>query len=164
LQKLAGAGRLAATGGNRQPWEFIVVQQKELIERIFPCLAWLAGDGDPPPGTEPTAYIVILGDSQRSSHWQLDCAAAAQNILSAACALGLGSCWLGSVRWDQVRELLKIPDRLESFAVISLGYAAQEVAVEEGEGRLPARDDEGILHVPKRHREEVVHLNRYGDR
>jgi nitroreductase len=163
LLKLADVGRLAATGGNRQPWEFIIVHQKELADQIFPCLAWLAGDGNPPPGREPTAYIIILGDPQRSNHWQLDCAAAAQNILVAAQALKLGSCWLGSVKWSKVRGLLSIPDVLEGFGVISLGYPAQVVLIEEGGGeRLPTRDERGILHLAKRRKEEVAHLNRYG--
>ncbi len=163
LLKLADAGRLAATGGNRQPWEFIIVYQKTLSATLFPFLAWLAGDGDPPPGKEPTAYIVILGDAQRSSHWQLDCAAAAQNILVAAWALGLGSCWLASVRWEKIRQLLDIPDHLEGFAIISLGYPAQKVMIEEGrEERLPERDLSERLHLPKRTREKIVHLNGYG--
>jgi nitroreductase len=163
LQKLADAGRLAATGGNRQPWEFIVVQQEELVDQTFPCLAWLAGDGDPPSGMEPTAYIIILGDPRRSNHWQLDCAAAAENILVAAQVLGLGSCWLGSVQWSKVREILDIPDHLEGFGVISLGYPAQEVVVDEREGRLPERDEQGVLVLPKRPRERVVHVDGYGE-
>lgn len=163
LLKLANAGRLAATGGNRQPWEFIIVHQKKLVDALFPCLAWLAGDGDPPPGMEPAAYIVILGDPQRSSHYQLDCAAAAQNILVAAHSLGLGSCWLGSVEWRRVRELFGIPDHLEGFGVISLGYPAQEVRIKEGgEARLPERDEQGILKLPKRRLGDVMSLDRYG--
>jgi nitroreductase len=165
LLKLTDAGRLAATGGNRQPWEFIIVHRKDLVDALFPCLAWLAGDGNPPPGMEPVAYIVILGDPQRSAHYPLDCAAAAQNILLAACALGLGSCWLGSVKWKNVRELLDIPDHLEGFAVISLGYPAQQISIEEGkESRLPERDEAGVLCVPKRRPEELVHVDRYGGR
>jgi nitroreductase len=163
LLKLTNAGRLAATGGNRQPWEFIIVHQKKLVATLFPSLAWLAGDGDPPPGMEPTAYIIILGDPQRSNHYQLDCSAAAQNILVAAHSLGLGSCWLGSVEWHKVQELFGIPDHLEGFGVISLGYPAQEVRIEEGgEVRLPERDGQGVLKVPKRKLREVVSLDRYG--
>lgn len=163
LLKLTNAGRLAATGGNRQPWEFIIVHQKELVDALFPCLAWLAGDGDPPPGMKPTAYIVILGDPHRSSQYQLDCSAAAQNILVAAAALGLGSCWLGSVEWHKTRGLFGIPDHLEGFGVISLGYPAQEVRIEEGgEARLPERDKQGVLKLPKRRLREVVSLDQYG--
>ncbi|KPL18973.1 MAG: hypothetical protein AMJ92_05230 [candidate division Zixibacteria bacterium SM23_81] len=163
LLKLTNAGRLAATGGNRQPWEFIIVHQKKLVDALFPCLAWLPGDGEPPPGMEPTAYIVILGDPQRSSHYQLDCSAAAQNILVAAYSFGLGSCWLGSVEWHKVRGLFVIPDHLEGFGVISLGYPAQEVKIEEGgEARLPERDKQGVLKLPKRRFIEVVSLDRYG--
>ena len=165
LLKLADAARLAATGGNRQPWEFIIVHKKELVDALFPCLAWLAGDGDPPRGMEPVAYIVILGDPQRSAHHLLDCAAAAQNILLAAHALALGSCWIGSVQWKKVSRLLAIPENLDGFAVISLGYPAQEVTVEDRkEARLPERDEAGVLHLPKRKKEELVHLNRYGQR
>lgn len=164
LLRLVNAGRLAATGGNRQPWEFIIVHQKELVDSLFPCLAWLAGDGDPPRGMEPAAYIVILGDAQRSSHYQLDCAAAAENILIFAQALGLGSCWIGSVQWKRVQKLLAIPEHLDGFAVISLGYPAQEVVIDEGsDDRLPKRDEKGILHLPKRLKEEIVHLNRYSE-
>ena len=114
------------------------------------------------PGMEPTAYLIILGDPQRSGHWQLDCAAAAQNILVAAQAIGLGSCWLGSVQWDRVRDVLDIPDHLEGFGVISLGYPAQVVVVEEREGRLPERDEKDVLLLPKRPRGRVVHVDGYG--
>jgi nitroreductase len=163
LLKLANAGRLAATGGNRQPWEFIIVHQKELVDSLFPCLAWLTGDGDPPLGMEPVAYIVILGDPQRSAHYQLDCAAAAENVLLAAHALGLGSCWIGSVQWKKVRGLLAIPEHLEGFGVLSLGYPAQEVRICGGKAsRLPERDGHGVLNVPKRNLDELVNLNRYG--
>jgi nitroreductase len=155
---------LAATGGNRQPWEFIIVHQKELVDSLFARLAWLAGDGDPPQGMEPVAYIVILGDPQRSSHYQLDCAAAAENILLCAHALGLGGCWIGSVQWKRVQKLLAIPEHLDGFAVISLGYPAQEVVIEEGgDDRLPKRDEKGVLHLSKLSSEELVHLNRYGE-
>jgi nitroreductase len=84
--------------------------------------------------------------------------------LVAANALGLGSCWLGSVEWKKVKKILDIPDRLEGFAVIALGYPAQEVVVEEGgDERLPRRDERGVLRVPKRTRDAVVHLNQYRD-
>ena len=63
LEKLVDAARFAPSGGNIQPWEFIIVNDKELLDKVFETLAWagyIAPEGTPPEGKRPTAYICLL--------------------------------------------------------------------------------------------------------
>jgi len=171
LLRLVEAGRMAPSAGNRQPWRFLVVREPEQVENLFRNVAWLATAGDPPEGQRPTAYIVILaevGDAEgdeRQAHLQRatsDCAAAAQNICLMAHALGLGSCWIGSLHRDDCRRLLGVPADLEIYAIIALGHPAEHPVAEEMEKHISVyRDEEGVLRVPKRRRDAVMRFNRW---
>ncbi len=117
IETVIDAGRLAATGGNKQPWEFVVVTESEkraqlaaigghgkFIAQAAVCIAVFAGEGITPFE---------------------DCAAAAENMLLAARALGLGTCWVGNPRAsfaEKAREFLSVPERFKFFALIALGY------------------------------------------
>ena len=162
LTRIVDAGRMAASAGNSQPWKFIIVQDPELLPQIFDCVAWLAAAGDPPEGSRPTAYLVILGDTSIRPKYQSDCAAAMQNMSLAAHAEGMGSCWIGSIKREKVKELLGIPDAMEIYAILSLGYPEESPVSEESDSEVAAsRDDQGILHIPKRKLESVLRFNRW---
>ena len=162
LRAIADAGRLAASAGNRQPCRFLAVSQGEMVERLHEHVAWLAAAGDPPAGTRPMAYMIILADPAANRNYVSDCAAAAQNILLAAHGRGLGGCWIGSVNRDAVRELLGIPAELEIYAVIALGYPAEQATACDAEGDLAVtRDSDGVIRVPKRKLDEVLRFDRW---
>ncbi len=169
LLKLADLGRLAPSAANLQPLEFIVVSDPEVRNRIFPLLRWAAyihPAGNPKPGQEPRAYIIILVNKAiREKGFEYDVGAAAENIILGALSLGIGSCWLISIDRERVKLNLGIPEGYQVDSVIALGYPAESPVVEEFQGSVKYwKDENGTLHVPKRKASEVIHLNRFGNR
>ncbi len=127
INELIESGISAPSAGNQQPWHFIILDDHKLIDKI--------------PDFHPHAKmilnaqraIVVCGDLDLETNkgfWIQDCAAATENILIAARAKGLGSCWLGVYpRKDRIsglRKMLKIPLNIIPFSLISLGYPAVE--------------------------------------
>jgi len=166
LERLADAGRLAPSAANMQPLEFVVVDGAGPKAEIFPCLKWaayIAPAGDPRPGEEPAAYIITLVNSKiREKMFEYDVGAATENMTLAALAEGVGSCWMLSIDRDKIRAILGIPEHYRIDSVLALGYPAEDPAAEvAGESIRYWKDAEGRLHVPKRERASVVHVNRY---
>jgi nitroreductase len=132
LEKIVDAGRLAASGNNLQPWEFIVVTRCEMIEQLKMTHEWIAGAG---------AVIVVVVDS--SSRWWLeDASAAMENMLLAATALGYGTCWMEGFALrneEHFKELLGVPAALRLLAIIPVGIATETPQKEK-------RSLENVLH------------------
>lgn len=168
LRSLVEAARLHPSGANKQPLVFIAVDDPEKVAAVNSCLkfgGYLAPDQKPTPDQAPTAQVVIavrtelvLADTPR------DVGAAAMTLLLGAVAHHLGGCWLRSVNYPKVAEILELDQGLEVDSVIALGYPAEApraVAMEDGEIKYWL-DEEGILRVPKRDPEETLFLNGYG--
>lgn len=110
------------------PWAFVVIRQRETLDQLAEIL---------PHGKmlhEAPLAIVVCGDRVRAHDGQesyliQDCAAAVQNLLLAASALGLGGCWLGTHpnedRMGAIAALLGIPETMPPFATIALGHPAE---------------------------------------
>jgi len=121
LETIIDAGRLAATGSNRQPWDFVIVTDRAMIAQFKISGAWIASAG---------AVIVVVMDP-RSRWWIEDGAAAIENMLLASTALGYGSCWVeGDVllREEQFKILLGVPAEKRVMALIPIGVAAESPA------------------------------------
>lgn len=163
IKEIVEDARFAPSGGNRQPWEFIVVNQKELLPRVFNNIYFLLQRGRPKPKEAPVCYLIVLGNPSLSSNYKIDCAFATQNILLSAWAEGLGSCVLGSVRRKKLKKIFGIPESLEVVFVVALGYPAEEPVTEDGKGKAirPWVDKQKQLHVPKRKIETILHFNGY---
>lgn len=166
LKDFVNAGRLAPSAANRQPLEFIVVDEEGLRNQVFPCLKWagyIAPEGNPKPGQEPQAYIVVLVNTRvREKGFEWDVGAAVENIILAAWQSGIGSCWIVSVDKERVRELLKVPEQYKIDSVLALGYPAETPVIEEMKDSVEYwKDQEGRLHVPKRDLEDVIHFNKF---
>ncbi|MBE3124515.1 MAG: nitroreductase family protein [Acidobacteria bacterium] len=166
LERLVDVGRLAPSAANLQPLEFIVVDETGLKAEVFPCLKWaayIAPAGGPGPGEEPAAYIVTLANTKvREKMFEYDIGAAMENMLLAALAEGVGSCWLLSIDRDKLRAVLGVPEDYRVDSVLALGYPAEEPAAEVmGESCRYWKDADGRLHVPKRALSTVLHLNRF---
>jgi nitroreductase len=164
LKDIANAGRLAPSAANRQPLEFVVVEEEGIRNDLFPCLKWagyIAPEGDPKPGQEPRAYLVVLANSKiREKGFEWDVGAAVENMILAAWDKGIGSCWIISVERDRVRDLLRIPELFRIDSVLALGYPAEKPLVEDMKDSIQYwKDDQGRLHVPKRKLEDVLHFN-----
>ena len=167
LKKLVNAARLAPSGANMQPWEFIVVEEKNICDAVFPHLRWagyIAPAGNPPEGYRPTAYIVLLKNPAINKAGEHDIGAAAQNIMLAAYELGIASCWLGSIEREKVKSVLQVPQDYEIDTIVALGYPAEKSVIEKEEGSIKYyKDEQGTLHVPKRTLEKVMHINGYSE-
>jgi nitroreductase len=164
LENLVNAGRLAPSGANLQPLEFIVIDDAAIVERIFPCLKWaayIAPEGNPRPGQEPTAYVVIVVNEKiRPQGFEWDVGAAMENMILTAWEEGIGSCWLLSIDRDSLRQILSVPETYRIDSVLALGYPAEESVVEElTESVEYWRDKQGRFHVPKRALKDIYHRN-----
>jgi nitroreductase len=124
LEKIVDAGRLAATGNNRQPWDFIVVTDRAMIDKLKVASRWMEQAG---------AIIAVVLDP--SSRWWLeDGSAAVENMLIASTALGYGSCWLEGYtlpREEEFKALLGVPDGKRLLTLVPLGVPAEWPTVEK---------------------------------
>jgi len=167
LNKLVNAGRLAPSSANLQPLEYFVVHDEDLKNRIFPNLAWagyIKPEGDPGPGEEPAAYIIILADRKVNNAPEYDIGASAENITLAALEEGIGCCWIGAFKKRQVADIIKVPEGLSVELVLALGYPSENPVYEEvkkGSSIKYYKDGTGTLHVPKYGLEEIVHFDRF---
>ncbi len=160
LKEIGEICRYAPTGGNRQDWELVLVNDQDIVGDVFSTLAWLPTVGAPPEGKRPTAYLVVISDDK--SNGVADCAAITTYALLAAYARGLGSCWFGSIRRTELSKLLEVPETYSIEFVISLGYPDEEFRVENGDGKV--RVEDGVTNVPKRRVSDIIHVNSFGNR
>ncbi|ABZ84064.1 NADH dehydrogenase/nad(p)h nitroreductase, putative [Heliomicrobium modesticaldum Ice1] len=129
VKELLAAAMSAPSAGNQQPWHFVVIRERALLDQI-PAFHPYAGMVKQAP-----VAILVCGDETMEKYkgfWVQDCAAATENLLIAVEALGLGAVWVGvypeANRVEQFRKLLAIPDHVIPFALIPVGYAAEKPA------------------------------------
>ncbi len=115
LIKIVEAGRWAPSGYNRQPWDFIVITAREMIEELKIASQWMEKAG---------AIIAVVLDPGASKFWLEDGSAAIENMLLASTALGFGSCWLQGYtepREAAFKELLGVPEHKRLLTLIPIG-------------------------------------------
>lgn len=162
LRDLVDLGRLSASGGNQQPLKYLLSCTPEKNATIFDHCMWagyLTDWDGPEEGERPSAYIVLLGDTEVSKGTGCDQGIVAQSIMLGAVEKGLGGCMIGSVRRDGLRVGLGIPERYSIVLVLALGKPVEEVVLEETgpEGSIKYyRDEQGRHHVPKRPLDEII--------
>ena len=142
IQSLLEAAMAAPSACCRDPWEFLVIREKGLLKAVADCLPNGRFLADAPLG------ILVCGDIRRAhaeslSYLLQDCAAATENLLLAAPALGLGACWLGihprEERIAALRSIFRIPEFLIPVAGIAVG-------VPEGKSAPRTRFDPANVH------------------
>ena len=136
LEKMVDAGRYGPSGKNYQPWDFVVVTQRETIEAMTFLADWIA---------KAAAVIVVVGDPA-SRWWVEDCAVATYGVLLAVTDLGYGGCWLEGSTQEHERDLktmLGVPDGLRLFTILPIGVAADS------------------LEKPKKPLEHVIHWEKF---
>ena len=162
LRELVDLARLSASGANMQPLKYVLSCDLGTNARIFPHLAWAGYLKDwpgPTEGERPSAYIIILGDTEISSGFGCDHGIAAQSIMLGATERGLGGCMLGAIDRDSLRAALQIPDRYRILLVLALGKPRETVVIETcgPDGKIEYwRDENNTHHVPKRPLEELI--------
>lgn len=137
------AARYAPTAGNLQPWFFYVVRGRGHREALAACALNQRFIAQAPVVfvvcAEPERAARVYGARGRDLYCIQDTAAAGENLLLTAAALGLGSCWVGSFDEQKVKEYLKMPDCRRPVAIIPVGYPEYQ-----GEGRTDRRGIEEI--------------------
>jgi nitroreductase len=162
LRELVDLARLSASAANLQPLKYVLSCDSQRNALIFSCLEWAGYLKDwpgPCEGERPSAYIIILGDTEISQSFGCDHGITAQSILLGARDRGLGGCMIGSVRRQQLRKALDVPSRYEILLVLALGKPKEKVVIEAvgPNGDIKYwRDSEGIHHVPKRSLDEII--------
>jgi nitroreductase len=124
LETLVDAARLAPSGSNKQPWDFIVVTDEGMINRLKIASQWM----------DKAAAIIAVVMDPSSRWWVEDASAAVENILLASVALGYGACWLEGYtlpREDEFKELLNIPKSKRLITLVPVGVPAEEPVVEK---------------------------------
>lgn len=152
IDQLIQSALLAPSSHSIYPWEFIIVTDPDLLDKL--ARAKTAGSAflkDAP------LCFVVCGDSARSDAWIEDCSIAATFLLLAARSLGLGACWIqirnrmhddSTTAQAYVSELLNLPEHLDVASFIAVGYPAETK-------RARTRDDV---------RYEKVYVNSHGTR
>ena len=124
LHTILQAGRWAPSASNKQPWHFIVIRDKDMRERLADIHDYGRFMRESP------VVIVVLGDPKKHPRYHLaDPHQAVQNMLLAAQAQGLATCWAGVRDTDlepKFREALDVPDDMRVVCSIALGHADQE--------------------------------------
>lgn len=124
LEKIVDSGRLAPTGYNQQPWDFIVITEQAMIEKLKVASQWMEKAG---------AIIAVVMDSS-SRWWVEDGAAAVENMLIASTALGYGSCWLEGYtlpREDEFKTLLGVPNDKRLLTLVPIGVPVNWPTIEK---------------------------------
>jgi len=154
--------RLTSSGGNLQNLKYVIVNEDEKNEKVFKELKWAAALKDwvgPEEGEKPSAYIIMLVDTEIGSNPLWNHGLAAQSILLGATEKGFGGCMFASYNKNNIKSELGITDRYDVLMVIALGKPKEEVVLEElGEdGDVNYwRDENKVHHVPKRKLEDIV--------
>lgn len=144
-EKILQAAQLAPSGKNSRPWEFVVIEYADTLQKLGDCRK-------PNQAFLPKAplAIAVLGNTQKTDTWIEDASLAAIMMQLEAEALGLGSCWV-QIRMresnqavsseDYVRKLLEIPAYMAVLCIVGMGYPKK---------KLPAHTldeiDQGKIH------------------
>jgi len=141
---LIKAAMYAPSARNQQPWHFVVVTERDILEKItkvHPYAKMLA---------EAQLAILVCGDETlelSQGYWVVDCSAATENILLAAHGIGLGAVWLGlhprEERKQAIRDLFKLPENIQPLSLISIGYPDE------------------VKETPERFKPERIHYNKW---
>ncbi len=144
LHRIIEAAMHAPSANNRQPWHFVVIDERKQLNKI-PVFHPYADMVKKAP-----LVIAICGDKRlepAEGYLALDCGAAAQNMMLAAHALGIGSCWLGvyprEQRMESVTELLELPHHILPIALMVFGIPQE------------------LKSTPNRFRPDRVYANRW---
>jgi nitroreductase len=130
VERLIEAARWAPSAGNIQPWEFVIVRNAEKKRRLSDAALHQTFIEEAP------VVIVVCADVARSSwgygsrgtnlYCLQDTAAATENMVLAAQALGLATCWVGAFHEDEVAKAINTPTNVRPVAIVPVGHPAEK--------------------------------------
>ena len=130
LQEIIKAAQYAPSAHNKQPWEFLVITDKMKMAELRHVQPWTSFAKD------AAAVVVVCGntdeafsrhkDDESWNYSDIDCALAVENLLLAAHAKGIGSCFCGAAPMPKViaglQEMFTLPDNIRPLSIVVLGY------------------------------------------
>ena len=125
LRKILEAARLSPSASNRQEWKFIVVRNKEVRRKLAK-----AAFGQSFIGEAPVVIVACATESKSfmacgQPTYTVDVSIACSFMILQAYELGLGTCWIGAFKEDEVKKILKVPESVRVVAMTPLGYSNQ---------------------------------------
>lgn len=130
VEKILNAAINAPSAGNIQPWEFVIVKEKETKEKISEAALGQSFVAEAP------VVVVVCADTEKSAsrygergrdlYCIQDCATATQNLMLAAHALDLGTVWVGAFDENSLKKILNLPENIRPLAIIPVGYPAEK--------------------------------------
>lgn len=156
--------KFASCANNRQFLRFISVESKEKVLEIFDNTRWAASipndAGRPKEGERPVYFIAILSDKEKKLKFDgVDQGLVISNLTLAAAERGIGSCIIGSVLDDKMREILSYDERYTCSLVVAFGYPKIDSSIKEidlGEDQSYYLDENGNYVVPKYKLDDIV--------
>jgi nitroreductase len=130
VEKLIDAARWAPSAGNIQPWDFIIVRDSATKQGLSKAALTQKAIEEAP------VVIVVCADPMQSAsrygsrginlYCLQDTAAATQNILLAAHAMGLSTCWIGAFKEEEAKSVVGVPNGVRPIAIVPVGHAAEK--------------------------------------
>lgn len=136
LDRALDAARWAPSSKNSQPWEFIVVRNRDVLERIADETVWGKHIASAP------LAVAFVTDPSKSKWHEVDGALATQNFSLAAWSLGLGICWTGTMDREKAKEILGIPPDKNLLTILPVGYPMES-------GRTNREEVNTLIHFEK---------------
>lgn len=134
IRKLIDAACWAPSGGNLQPWTFYVIKDQQTKESIVQAtyIGFDKETGRPQQWINTAPVLILIGADMKRPRARygsfgtklvvLDVAAAIENLLLAATALGLGSCWIAGFDTAQITQILRLPKEISPISLVTIGY------------------------------------------
>jgi nitroreductase len=142
IMEVLEAGRLAPSAHNDQPWEFILIRDKGVLKGLEKyCLSGKF--------VSQVSFAVVVVTDPSSKWHEIDSTRAVQNMVLTAWSRKLGSCWIGRLDRDGLKNYMGIPPKLHALTVLPFGYFDERLG---GGGKF------------RKSPEDVFHLDRYGER
>jgi nitroreductase len=173
LEKCVNAGRLAPSGRNNQVLEYVIINDEQMLPRMYDNIGGSIKlppeKGGPLPANRPKAYILVLINTELEAEAgaprpgiMCEVGMASENIILAAQENGIGVCPVMMFNADEMKRILQIPDKYEVAIVMTLGYPDESPVAEESTGSVEVWvDSQGVRHVPKRRLKDIAHHNKF---
>ena len=122
IEMILEAGRWTPSASNKQPWEFIIIKNKDILDKIAKTAIYGRFIRKAP------LVIAIVGKIKQNPKWYVqDTSLASMSMMLMAWSLGIGTCWIGSMDRDKAKEMLGLGKDDFLLTVLPMGYVKGEI-------------------------------------
>ena len=159
LIELVDLVRITSSSKNMQPLKYIVITDENIKQEIYKPLKWAAhlSTWEQSKDEKPSAYILIINDTNIDGVALIDAGIALQTIMLGLTSLGLSGCPLASIDKSAYKKLFSLEDNLEPFLIIAIGHSTENITLVDVKNDTNYYRDENENHfVPKRTLKDVL--------